>query len=76
MSSFIRRGYDFVLDSYDLSMAVASGVELRDAREITPASDGDLLLYGGKPDLSHFSDTSDTGCSPPPGTSGLTSTSC
>jgi len=56
ISSFVRRGYEYVLYSYDLTMAVPSGVELRDAREVTPKGDVDLFLYGGKPDLSHFSD--------------------
>ncbi|MCY7396077.1 MAG: hypothetical protein LH468_08000 [Nocardioides sp.] len=56
ISSFVKRGYEFVVYAYDVSMSTPPGVELRDAREVTPLADVDLFIYDGRPNLSHFSD--------------------
>ena len=56
LASAIRRGYQLILYSYEPLAGVPTGVERRDAREVVPESALNSFMYGGKPNLSHFSD--------------------
>ena len=54
--SFVDRGYDYTVFSYDRILNLPKGVLLRDAREITPEENVGRFIIKGKPNLSHFSD--------------------
>jgi len=54
--SFLVRGYDYSVYSYDRIDNLPGGVTLRDAREITNADNARRFLIKGQPNLSHFSD--------------------
>ncbi len=56
ITSFIRRGYDYSVYSYDQIEELPEGVTLRDAREITEEANVRRFLIKGQPNLSHFSD--------------------
>jgi len=54
--SFLARGYDYSVYSYDRIDNLPEGVTLRDAREITNEDNARRFLIKGQPSLSHFSD--------------------
>jgi hypothetical protein len=54
--SFVVRGYEYVIYSYDQIANLPDGVTLADAREITEATNAQRFMIKGRPNLSHFSD--------------------
>jgi hypothetical protein len=56
ITSFLVRGYDYTVYSYDRPDNLPDGVTLRDAREITEEGNVQRFLIRGRPNLSHFSD--------------------
>jgi hypothetical protein len=56
LASFVRRGYQVTLYSYEPINGVPPGVTVADAATIVPESMIERVRYNGKPDLAHFSD--------------------
>lgn len=56
LNSFVARGYETVIYSFDVIENVPAGVTLLDASEIVPLTALNRFLFDGKPNLSHFSD--------------------
>ncbi len=56
LRSFVVRGYSITLYSYELLENVPDGVNTADARRIAPEASAQRFIYGGRPNLSHFSD--------------------
>ena len=54
--SFIVRGYDYTVFSYDTVENLPEGARRGDAREITEEANASRFLIKGYPNLSHFSD--------------------
>jgi hypothetical protein len=56
LSSFARRGYPVTMYSYRPVDGLPEGVSNGDASDIAPEETSRCFIYGGKPNLSHFSD--------------------
>ena len=56
ITSFLARGYQYVVYSYDQVHNLPDGAVLRDAREITAPDNAERFFIKGKANLSHFSD--------------------
>lgn len=56
LTSFVQRGVDVSLFSYEPVTGVPAGVRCLDASEVVPASMISRVLHRGHPDLAHFSD--------------------
>lgn len=56
ITSFLARGYEYIVFSYDALDNLPLGATLRDAREITEEANVRRFLIQGRPNLSHFSD--------------------
>ena len=54
--SFLVRGYEYTVFSYDTVENLPDGAALGDAREITDEANVRRFLIKGRPNLSHFSD--------------------
>lgn len=54
--SFLRRGYELTVYSYEPVAGLPAGAATADAAAIVPASVKGRFLFRGKPHLSHFSD--------------------
>jgi hypothetical protein len=56
LASFIAQNYRVTVYSFDRIDGLPAGVTLADAGAIVPAASVNAFIYGGKPNLSHFSD--------------------
>lgn len=56
LRSIVIRGHAVTLYSFEPLHGVPAGVKTADAREIVPEASAKRFIYGGRPDLSHFSD--------------------
>jgi hypothetical protein len=56
LQSFVARGYDVTLFSYENVANVPSGLRWSDAADIVDHAWAQRFIYRGKPDLSHFSE--------------------
>ena len=56
LRSIVMRGYPVMLYAFEPLAGVPDGVETADARNIVPEESASRFIYGGRPDLSHFSD--------------------
>lgn len=56
IASFVARGYDYTVYSYDRIENLPDGAAPGDAREITEEANVGRFLIRGRPNLSHFSD--------------------
>ncbi len=56
LSSFVQHGYPVRLFSYEPIANLPEGVTAADAATIVPEAMVSRVRYGGRPDLSHFSD--------------------
>ena len=56
LRSIVLRGYELKLYSFEPLTGVPEGVDTADARAIVPEASASRFIFGGRPDLSHFSD--------------------
>ena len=56
IGSYVKRGYEVCVYSYEPLLGLPEGAEARNAAEIAPKDSLGRFMYAGRPNLSHYSD--------------------